>query len=121
VRLLNNQYNIKWKKCKKCGYLQHNSHLRCLKCKNEIFEEIKPKGYAKLLTYTILKAVPMEFRDKDSYALGIVEFENGVKALGQITEKENLTIGMKLEPIYMKICDDLNGKEIESYKFKPLA
>ena len=111
---------IIWNKCKKCGYLQHKTHLRCLKCKADKFESIEASGTCKLLTYTILKAPPMEFRDQESYALGVVEFENGVKVLGQLTNKENLKTGIILQPIYKKICNDLNGKEVYSYVFKPL-
>jgi len=110
---------IEWKKCKKCGFLQYKTHLRCLKCKNNTFETIMTTEACKLLTYTILKAPPSEFRDKPSYALGIVEFENGIKFLGQIATQENLKIGMELKPIYTKICENLDGKEVFSYVFKP--
>ncbi|MFX0082681.1 MAG: Zn-ribbon domain-containing OB-fold protein [Candidatus Hodarchaeota archaeon] len=108
-----------WIKCKNCGYLQHKSHIRCLKCKNSTFENINASGTCKLLTFTILKAPPAEFRKNSSYALGVVEFENGVKALGQLTIQENLKTGMELKPIYTKICDDLDGKEIYNYVFSP--
>jgi uncharacterized OB-fold protein len=90
-----------------------------LKCKNRTFESIKISGKCKLLTFTILKAPPAEFRKNSSYALGVVEFENGVKALGQLTTQENLKTGMELKPIYTKICDDLDGKEIYNYVFTP--
>ena len=108
-------------KCKKCGYLQHKSHLRCLNCKNDKFEDITASGICKLLTFTILKAPPAEFRENPSYALGVVEFENKVKALGQITTQENLKIGMELKPTYRKICDNLDGKEIFTYVFEPIS
>ncbi len=111
---------IKWNKCKKCGFLQHRTHLRCLKCKNTEYEEIEASGSCRLLTYTILKAPPKEFRNKSSYALGVVEFENGVKGLGQITTQNNLKTGMSLKPIYQKICDSLDGKEIYGYLFEPI-
>lgn len=107
-------------KCKKCGYLQHSSHVRCLKCKNNTFDTIEAQGECKLLTYTILNAPPMEFRDKKSIALGVVEFENGIKALGQIFPIENLSIGMKLKPEYGKICNNLNSKEVYGYIFTPI-
>jgi len=107
-------------KCKKCGFLQQEDHRRCLICKNPTFDKIEAKGNCSLLTYTILNAPPMEFIDKNSLALGVVEFENGIKTFGQITSKENLKIGMKLTPIYTKICNNLNGNEIYGYIFKPV-
>ncbi|MEJ2249288.1 MAG: OB-fold domain-containing protein [Candidatus Lokiarchaeota archaeon] len=115
------EYQIKWKKCKKCGFLQHESHIRCLKCKNKTFKEIRPSGLGRLLTYTILNVPPMEFKDKKSYALGVVEFENGIRALGQLTVKENLKVGIKLKPIFAKICDNLDGKEVKTYIFEPVV
>ena len=106
------------KKCQKCGFIQHHDHVRCLKCKSNTFDLIKAQGGCQLLTYTILKAPPMEFRDKQSYVLGVVQFENGIKALGQIESNEDLKLGMKLMPVYKKICNNLDGKEINGFVFK---
>ena len=111
---------IEWIKCEKCGLLQHPTHLRCLKCKNQKFSSIKAEGVAKLLTYTVLTAPPAEFRNKKSYALGIVEFENGIKALGQIATSQGLKIGMQVNPIYEKVCDNLDGEEVYNYVFYPI-
>jgi len=115
-----NEKKIVWLKCTKCEFLQHKDHLKCLNCKNDKFDEIDATGNCILLSYTILKAPPMEFRDRLSYALGIVEFDNGIKALGQLTTQENLKTGMELKPEYKKICDNLDGNEIYAYVFKPI-
>ncbi|MHA2008189.1 MAG: Zn-ribbon domain-containing OB-fold protein [Promethearchaeota archaeon] len=111
---------LEWKKCDKCGLLQYKSHLRCLKCKNPTFTFIEARGTAKLLNYTILKAPPAEFRYLKSYTLGVVEFKNGVKALGQITSQEHLSTGMELNPVYKKICENLDGNEVYGYVFEPV-
>ena len=110
---------IIWKKCKKCGKIQYPTHLRCLSCKAKEFEQIEAKGDAKLLTFTILKAPPKEYRDKKSYALGIVEFENGVRALGQISTEKDIKTGIKLYPKYQKICENLDEKEVFGYVWYP--
>lgn len=117
---MDGEEKIVWNKCKECGLFQHKTHLRCLKCKNNKFEEVEASGPCRLLTYTILKAPPAEFRDKTTYALGVVEFENGIKGLGQITTQNNLRTGMSLKPIYQKICENLDGKEIYAYVFEPI-
>ncbi len=118
---MNSKERIEWKKCKSCGFLQSRTHLRCLVCKNNKFEVIEASGSCKLLAYTILKAPPAEFRSQNSYALGIVEFENRIKKLGQITSEENLKIGIKLKPIYRKIWDNLDGKEVWDHVFEPIG
>ena len=69
---MNSEGKINWNKCENCGFLQHETHIRCLKCKNDGFEKVEASGTCKLLTYTILKAPPAEFRNKTSYALGVV-------------------------------------------------
>ncbi|MFX1558196.1 MAG: Zn-ribbon domain-containing OB-fold protein [Promethearchaeota archaeon] len=117
---MNKEEKINWKKCDNCGYIQHKSHLRCLNCKSTEFTLFQAMGECRLETFTILKATPAEFRDENSYALGIVKFENGIKALGQITTQENLRIGMKLKPVYKKICDNLDGHEVFNYVFEPI-
>lgn len=114
------EIEIYWKKCNNCGFLQHYSHLRCLKCKYDEFSKIQASGTGKLLTYTILKAPPMEFRDKGHYAIGIIEFENQIRAMGQIKDPNNLEIGMEMKPIFTKICDSLDGKEVQTYIFEPV-
>jgi len=117
---MNSEEKIIWKKCDNCGLLQHSTHLRCLKCKHEKFDTIVASGSAILLTYTVLKAPPAEFRDKNSYVIGVVEFENGVRGLGQITTQDKLKTGMTLKPIYRKICENLDGKEVYAYVFDPV-
>jgi len=107
-------------KCQNCGNIQYEDHLLCLRCKSNAFDLIEARGECTLLTYTILNAPPKEFRDQNSYALGVVQFQNGIKVFGQITDKEKLRIGIKLEPIYQKICDDLDGREVYGYVFKPV-
>ncbi|KKN09223.1 hypothetical protein LCGC14_1048730 [marine sediment metagenome] len=116
---MSHKEELDWRKCSACGLLQHKSHLRCLRCKHNRFNIISPTGTCKLVTYTILKAPPAEFRDKSSYALGIVEFSNGIKAIGQISTETNLVTGMELKPFYTKICNNLDGKEVYAYVFQP--
>lgn len=111
---------ITWKKCEKCGFLQFISHIRCLNCKFDKFEPVEASGECKLISFTILTAPPAEFQSKTSYALGIVQFDNGIKALGQITTQKNLKAGMRLKPVYAKICENLNGKETYGYVFEPI-
>jgi len=117
---MNNEEILEWKKCNNCGFLQYKTHLRCLKCKSDNFSIVGVSGEGRLLTFTILTVPPAEFRNRDSYALGLVEFENGIKLIGQITNQENLRIGMSLIPIHTKVCENLDGKEVYNYVFEPI-
>lgn len=118
MNIVSNEEKIEWKICNNCGLLQYKTHFRCLKCKSNDFKLIEASGPGKLLTYTVLKAPPAEFQDKKSYTLGIVEFSNGIKALGQINIQKDLKIGMQLKPVFKQICENLDGHEVYSYVFE---
>lgn len=88
-------------KCKKCGKLHYPWHDRCLACKHREFDPISPQGKARLLTFTRIYNLPWGF-DQRYLTIGVVEFENGVRAMGQIDADENypLKIGDWLEPTW---------------------
>ncbi|HNT24896.1 MAG TPA: hypothetical protein PKM21_11060 [Anaerolineales bacterium] len=86
-------------KCKKCGKLHYPFHDRCLACKSREFEPVKPEGKARLLTFTRIYNLPWGF-DVRYLVIGVVEFENKVRAMGQIhvDDAYPLKNGMLLNP-----------------------
>jgi len=88
-------------RCKKCSRLHYPFHDRCLTCRSREFEPVKPQGGAKLVTFTRIYNLPWGF-DARYLTIGVVEFENGVKAMGQIKveEKDPLKIGMLMKPTW---------------------
>ena len=70
-------------KCTACGHIHYPYHDRCLDCQGRDFEEVKPEGDARLLTYTQIFNLPWGF-DVRYLVIGVVAFANGVKAMGQI-------------------------------------
>ena len=105
-------------KCKKCGKLHYPYHDRCLKCRSREFEKVEPQGNAKLLTFTRIYNLPWGF-DQRYLTLGIVEFKNGVRAMGQIKADESyaLKTGMTLlpawEPIRVQYGENVYGLTLE--------
>ena len=104
--------------CKKCGRIHYPFHDRCLDCKSREFEQIKPLGNVRLLTYTVIFNLPWGF-DQRFLILGVAEFENKVKAMGWIkTEKPKL--GMKLKatwgPVRKIQGEYVNGLVLEPAK-----
>ena len=101
-------------KCKQCGRIHYPFHDRCLKCKSREFEEITAEGDAKLLAYTQIFNLPWGF-DTRYLVIGIVEFANKVKAMGQIQvdSLDKLKSGMKLipswEPVRQTAGEDIYG------------
>lgn len=91
-------------KCTACGRVHYPYHDRCLACKSREFEEVKPEGDAQLLAYTQNFNLPWGF-DSRFLVHGVVAFENGVKAMGQIhvDSLDKLKTGMTLKPTWEPI------------------
>jgi uncharacterized OB-fold protein len=101
-------------KCTKCGRIHYPFHDRCLVCKGREFETIKPQGNARLLTFTRIYNLPWGF-DQRYLTIGVAEFENGVRAMGQINVDEDfpLTSGMVVkanwEPVRIQAGENVYG------------
>ena len=104
-------------KCNGCGKVFYHKRVCCPDCGGKVFEEICLGDECILLTFTKLYALP-EGIERVPLVLGIVEFANGARAVGQITE-ENVTIGMKLRPIW-GLLRKIDGKEVYGFKFKSI-
>ncbi len=108
-------------KCKKCGKLHYPFHDRCLKCKGRDFEKVAPAGKVKLLTYTRIYNLPWGF-DQRYLIIGVGEFENGIRAMGQINadEKTPLQVGMTMEPSWEPVRV-MAGENVYGLKLTPLS
>ncbi len=106
-------------KCKKCGKVHYPFHDRCLNCKGREFEKVKPEGNAKLLTFTQIFNLPWGF-DQRFLIIGVAEFENSVKAMGQIKgdSVDGLKLGMKVKPGWEPVRSQ-NGENVYGLKFEP--
>ncbi len=108
-------------KCKKCGRVHYPFHDRCLDCRGREFEAIRPQGEVKLLVYTVVFNLPWGF-DQRFLAFGIAEFENKIKAMGQIRTDsvDQLKQGMKLkaswEPVRVQY-----GEPVYGLVYEPMA
>lgn len=79
-------------RCPKCGALYHPAPMVCKACRTRRdpsvtvfpdFDKVPLGGPCKLLTWTRIFALP-DGIDRPSLAFGIVEFPNGLRALGQL-------------------------------------
>ena len=106
-------------RCIKCGKVHYPFHDRCLACKGREFEKIKPQGNARLLTFTQIFNLPWGF-DERFLIIGIAEFENGVKAMGQIKADsiDGLALGMTLKPSWEPVRKQY-GENVLGLKFTP--
>ena len=107
-------------KCRKCSKLHYPYHDRCLACKSREFEQVKPEGKARVLTFTRIYNLPWGF-DQRYLTIGVVEFENGVRAMGQINvdEQFDLKTGMMMKPTWAPVREQYGehvyGLVLESF------
>ena len=84
-------------KCKKCGKLHHPRYVVCQNpdCDGREFTEEPLGGKCKLLTWTRVYNLPEGYMQPWLH-FGVVEFENGVRATGQIGFDDGIESGMEL-------------------------
>ncbi len=105
-------------KCRKCGKIHYPFHDRCLACRGRDFEEIKPEGDVRLLSYTTIFNLPWGF-DQRFLVIGVAEFENHIRSMGQIDvdSMEQLHVGMKMKaqwaPVRLQFGENVYGLRLE--------
>ena len=104
-------------KCKACGNTYYPKRSVCPACHGREFEKVELEGECTLLTYTELYATPLGI-ERRALVLGIVEFEGGIRATGQI-RAEKLEIGMRLRPAWDK-TRTVGFKELYGLVFEPI-
>ncbi len=79
------------------------------------FEYVELSGKAKLNTYTKIVAAPTGFDDMSPYIVGVVDLDEGGRALawfGETIPEDEIEIGMKLQ-VVPRIFEEL--EEIKVY------
>lgn len=102
------RYRLEAGKCTKCSAVQFPKRLICPECGNRNFETIILNRYGKVLTYTVIHVAPSQFSDQAPYPVGIIELDEGVKLLAQITDcpLEELRVEMPVKIEFRKISSD---------------
>lgn len=108
-------------KCVKCGKIHFPYHDRCLECKSREFETYIPQGNARLVTFSQIFNLPWGF-DERFLIIAIAEFENGVKAMGQVKADsiDGLKLGMKMKPSW-EVVRVKSGEEVYGLKYEPVG
>jgi len=111
-------------RCSRCRQDFFPPREVCPKCFPEGFEHRMEKSRlssrGKLYTYSIVQVAPKRFLPP--YALGYVDFPEGVRVLGQLTtaDPSQIKVGMTVQAELGRIAVDEQGNEVMSYKFRPV-
>jgi hypothetical protein len=101
-------------KCASCGKLSYPRHFYCPACHGTRFEPVPIEGEGKLLTWTRVYALPLDYAVRYT-TLGIVELEMGVRATGQLDIAEPKT-GQRVRARVGKVRE-IGGKDIAGLIF----
>lgn len=85
-REMPHRYRLEAGKCKKCGAVAFPNRLICPECKGRDFDPVELSRNGKLITYTVIHVSPSKFNDQVPYAVGIVELNDNVRLLCQISD-----------------------------------
>ena len=116
------RYRLEAKKCNQCGYLSFPPRLICPKCSAKKFIKTNLSGKGKLATFTIIRVAPEGFGDQIPYAVGIVELDEGIRIMAQITDcnPEQLKMGDRLVAKFRRVNEEgKTGAIMYGYKFVP--
>ena len=102
-------------RCKKCGARSFPPRADCDQCMSGDFEFFELSGKGNLHTFTKIVAPPTGFEDVAPYIVGVVDFEDGGKAIawfGDSIAEEDIEIGMEVQ-VVPQIFEEL--EEIKVY------
>jgi uncharacterized protein len=113
-------------KCKKCGSVAfprafYCTNPDCEKVKENV-EEILLSKQGKLWTYTFqIYSPPLPFRldPFHPYAIGMVDFPEGIRVIGMLTTMDNLKIGIKVESTVGALYRDKDSEYL-TWMFRPM-
>jgi uncharacterized OB-fold protein len=102
-------------RCKKCGATSFPPRADCNECMSGDFEFFELSGKGVLHTFTKIVAAPTGFEDVAPYTVGVVDLEEGGKALAWLGEsigEDEIQIGMEVQ-VVPRIFEEL--EEIKVY------
>jgi uncharacterized OB-fold protein len=108
-------------RCKKCGETTFPPRADCPACLSGEFDYEEVSGKATLHTFTRIDAAPTGFEDEVPYIVGVVDLEEGGRALAWIGEtipEEEVRIGMDLQ-IVPRIFEEIEDIKVYYSLEKP--
>ncbi len=116
------RYRKEANRCPQCDLILFPPRLICPECRSQALENIRLAEKGNLLTYTIVRVPPSQFKDQAPYAVGIVEMDDGVRITAQVVDCafDEIKTGMRLKLEFRKMyAVDHSGILCYGYKFVP--
>jgi len=111
--------NLLGSRCRSCGAYFFPIREACAGCLSDDLETIRFSTEGTLYTYSIVRQSTPAF--EVPYALGYVDFPEGVRIMGQIggCEFDEIRIGMPMVLSLEPFGEDEEGNSLTGYRFRP--
>ena len=112
-------------KCLSCGeiYFPKKERGWCVHCQKRSLEDIKLSRRGKIASFSIVMQLPGGgfYKGSVPYAYGCVDLPEGVRIETPLaeTDPEKIKVGMDVEMVIEKLCEDDEGNEVMTFKFRP--
>jgi len=103
-------------KCTSCEAVSYPAHAVCPNCRGESFEAVEIGGAGKLLTYTDVYALAIDYETR-YLRLAIVELEDGRRVTGQLLD-DDPKLGKAVKTT-IGVVREQGGREILGLQFVP--
>ncbi len=104
-------------KCTSCGTISYPAHAVCPKCRAESFEAVEIGGEGKILSYTDVYALAIDYETR-YLRLAIVELENGQRVTGHLLD-DDPKLGKAVRTT-IGVVREQGGRGIHGFQFVPV-
>ena len=109
-------------KCKSCGTSSFPKRKRCEKCFEDKVDIIPLNPRGKVVSWSIVRMKPFEYKSNVPYVLAIVELPENLQLYTQLkdinVDNPEIHIGDKVKVVPEIIGQDENGNDVLSFYFK---
>lgn len=111
--------NLLGSKCRSCGAHFFPVREACAGCLGQDLETVRFSTEGTLYTYSVVRQSTPAF--EVPYALGYVDFPEGVRIMGQLAgvDFDKITIGMPMALALEPFGEDEEGNPLTGYRFRP--
>jgi len=111
--------NLLGSRCRSCGAHFFPTREACAGCLSQDLDAVKFSTEGVLYTYSVVRQSTPAF--EVPYAIGYVDFPEGVRIMGQIAglEFDEITIGMPVTLSLEPFGENEEGDPLTGYRFRP--
>lgn len=101
---------LRFQRCSDCGQWRHVPREMCAECGSWNWEWERSSGRGRVFTWTVVaRALHPAFQDACPYAPVVIEMEEGVRVLSEMTDcaPEELEIDLPVEVVFEDVNEDV--------------